>query len=408
MSDASTSDQKLSVAAFLKVLTDHGMPVPRAMAAAGKILKKWNTRADLGMLTNSMLAFAGVDDKKDRRMVLEALKKAGIKETAPKRKPVGSSSTSESAGPSSSASVAPPPRKRRRKDEEGNEFLPGKPADELEGASFGSLEFKEIIDEEASSGRFIILLLRTKSTVINRAPIMMAWATVVAERLGFKREEALSIASVYTEMNAVTKGVSIGIYGQSKKSEIPEPSKGGMQPYVELMGRSPLYQTASNAWLGMAANKPTPPSSAYSYITRSLRQTAPHVLGAMRLLAESYEPDELNRKGFGLYCEFRPEVGGWGERGEVKCETILQLRKKKQEDPSGGVKLEEGETDREALSSSTTEAGPPVKQEPEANQIAPKVEVPQAKPLDARASEPPDEFADPEYDAIDFSALEIP
>lgn len=32
-----------------------------------------------------------------------------------------------------------------------------------------------------------------KFTVVNRAPIMMAWAFVVAERLGFQREEALSI-----------------------------------------------------------------------------------------------------------------------------------------------------------------------------------------------------------------------
>jgi hypothetical protein len=30
------------------------------------------------------------------------------------------------------------------------------------------------------------------------------------------------------------------------------------------------------------------PGAAYSYITRALRQTAPAVLGAMRLLAESY------------------------------------------------------------------------------------------------------------------------
>lgn len=32
-----------------------------------------------------------------------------------------------------------------------------------------------------------------KSVVVNRAPVMSAWATVVAERMGFKREEALSI-----------------------------------------------------------------------------------------------------------------------------------------------------------------------------------------------------------------------
>lgn len=36
-------------------------------------------------------------------------------------------------------------------------------------------------------------VLVKKFTVVNRAPIMMAWAFVVAERLGFQREEALSI-----------------------------------------------------------------------------------------------------------------------------------------------------------------------------------------------------------------------
>lgn len=35
----------------------------------------------------------------------------------------------------------------------------------------------------------------TKSTIVNRAPVMTAWAMVVAERLGFKREEALSIGT---------------------------------------------------------------------------------------------------------------------------------------------------------------------------------------------------------------------
>jgi len=52
----------------------------------------------------------------------------------------------------------------------------------------------------------------------------------------------------------------------------------------------------------------------------------------MRLLAESYEPEELNRKGFSLYCDFRPEIepgkSGWGKRGKVPCEVILNLRKK--------------------------------------------------------------------------------
>ena len=43
-------------------------------------------------------------------------------------------------------------------------------------------------------------------------------------------------ASVYTEMNAISKGVAIGMYDESKKDGV-EASKGGSQPYVDLMGR---------------------------------------------------------------------------------------------------------------------------------------------------------------------------
>ena len=37
------------------------------------------------------------------------------------------------------------------------------------------------------------VLFEDRSIVINRAPVMTAWATIVAERLGFSRTEALSI-----------------------------------------------------------------------------------------------------------------------------------------------------------------------------------------------------------------------
>jgi len=51
-------------------------------------------------------------------------------------------------------------------------------------------------------------------------------------------------------------------------------------------------------------------------------------VGALRLLAASYPPPELNRIGFSLYADFRPTVDGWGKRGEVPCERILSLRKR--------------------------------------------------------------------------------
>lgn len=122
--------------------------------------------------------------------------------------------------------------------------LPDRPPEEVESAKCGNFDFKEALDED---------LLRLKSTVINRAPIMTAWAMVVAERLGFEREEALSIgkwasrgpsllmrtprtANVYTEMNATSKSVSIGMRSPNKDRATREVVNGS-QPYVDLMGR---------------------------------------------------------------------------------------------------------------------------------------------------------------------------
>jgi hypothetical protein len=82
---------------------------------------------------------------------------------------------------------------------------------------------------------------------------MTAWAAIVAERMGFVKEEALSIgksttsssmltptqhriASVYTEMNAISKGVSLGIFNKGKEKGL-EASREGAQPFVEIMGR---------------------------------------------------------------------------------------------------------------------------------------------------------------------------
>jgi len=64
-------------------------------------------------------------------------------------------------------------------------LLPTAPKDEA--ASLPDLDYKENKNE---------VELMTRSVVVNRAPVMMAWAAVVAEKLGFTREEALSIGTV--------------------------------------------------------------------------------------------------------------------------------------------------------------------------------------------------------------------
>ncbi|SJL01897.1 uncharacterized protein ARMOST_05221 [Armillaria ostoyae] len=336
------ANSKIPLPDYLKVLT-HGLSMQKAMQISGKIYKTFNTPAQLSDLTELKLKACGIDDKDDRKNILSAVRKAGF-----------NSDSQQEAGPSDQPMTTveklstPTKKKRKREAKDVNEFLPDGPTDEA--AKYGSLDFNEVLDTEVSNSSLQpttvfnrTQILIKKSTVINRAPLMSAWAMIVAERLGFRREEALSIASVYTEMNALSKGVSLGIYKDGKQKGL-DAIKGGSQPYVELMGRRfvpgyyqflnvsdnhariPLYQSRSNQWRALLNSKPAQPSSPFSYISRSFRQTTPHIIGALRLLAESFTPKELNNKGWALYTEFRPSVNGWGERSEVKCETILNLR----------------------------------------------------------------------------------
>ena len=46
---------------------------------------------------------------------------------------------------------------------------------------------------------------------INRAPVLTLWAAVVAERLGFDRDTALTLGQAVAGLSAYAKGVSLGI-----------------------------------------------------------------------------------------------------------------------------------------------------------------------------------------------------
>ena len=47
---------------------------------------------------------------------------------------------------------------------------------------------------------------------INRAPVLTLWAAVVAERLGFQRDEALSLGKALAGLNVQSKGQRLGIF----------------------------------------------------------------------------------------------------------------------------------------------------------------------------------------------------
>jgi len=112
---------KIPLPRFLKLLTGNNVPVPKAMAVAGKMsvlvslchgqtllsvvhihrYKEYNTPARLAQLTEVRLSAAGVENKDDRKLVMTALRKAGhIPKEAPRKKLETTADDAPVAGPS--------------------------------------------------------------------------------------------------------------------------------------------------------------------------------------------------------------------------------------------------------------------------------------------------------------------
>jgi hypothetical protein len=61
--------------------------------------------------------------------------------------------------------------------------------------------------------------MATQKIKINRAPVLTLWAVVVGERLGYKREEALTLAKGLTGLTAQAHGRALGIFKPSEEGE---------------------------------------------------------------------------------------------------------------------------------------------------------------------------------------------
>jgi hypothetical protein len=171
---------------------------------------------------------------------------------------------------------------------------------------------------------------RGQTIMINRAPVLALWATVVAERLGFDRDEALSLGKAVTGLNAQSKGQRLGIYTKKEvKRERGEERKRGPRDAVELMGREiPVLRTPEGI---RAVNKDAEvsPESTQAYLETKFGEHLAAVRGAMEDLARSLKPDVLAARAFALYAQFRPQipdgVKGWGAKGNLDLDLIRSL-----------------------------------------------------------------------------------
>lgn len=173
------------------------------------------------------------------------------------------------------------------------------------------------------------------SMEINRAPVLTLWAAVVAERLGFDRDEALTLGKTVAGLNAYSKGKALGLFEPSppevRRKRAEKAREAGVFS-VALLGRAVPVLKTPDGLRAVAKEKPVEPESVEKYLRSKFGESLPVVRRAMERLAKSRTPAALAEEAYALYEAFRPAVAagtrGWGAKGTLSLETIDGLRDK--------------------------------------------------------------------------------
>ncbi len=70
--------------------------------------------------------------------------------------------------------------------------------------------------------------MSTDTVTINRAPVLTLWGVVVAERLGYDHDAALTLGKCLAGLNAQAKGRRLGLFGPPKAGKGDKPKKAGL------------------------------------------------------------------------------------------------------------------------------------------------------------------------------------
>ena len=163
--------------------------------------------------------------------------------------------------------------------------------------------------------------------IINRAPVLTLWATVVAECLGHPHDTALTLGRSVAGSAARIKARNLG------REETPaDRDTTSRQPQVTapvvLLGKTiHLLPTPDGELRAADADQPMNPATVQRYLAKAFGENLDAVRSAMDELAQRYQPDELNRIGFRLYEKFRPDIPhgneGWGAKATLHTTRIL-------------------------------------------------------------------------------------
>ena len=175
--------------------------------------------------------------------------------------------------------------------------------------------------------------MTNKKIKINRAPVLTLWATVVAERLGYDKETALTLGKAVAGLNAQSKGRRLGIYEEKSEEEKKKEGKKKEAPveFIELLGRGIPTVKTSKGLRAAVKGEEIAPRSVETYLEQKFGDDLDDARSAMEKLAKAFTTKQLESKAYDLYEKFRPEIPegkkGWGVKGELDLDYIRSLAK---------------------------------------------------------------------------------
>jgi hypothetical protein len=173
--------------------------------------------------------------------------------------------------------------------------------------------------------------MRMATTIsVNRAAVLTLWASVVAERLGFDRPEALSLGRAVAGLNAQSKGRRLGVFKPHER----QPKKvsrfeDGEEFLVEVCGREVPAAITGGGVRAVSRGKPVEPGRVEAYLKGKFGEQLRAARAALAKLAKSLSPQDLAARAYPLYEQFRPDIPagtkGWGAKGELDLAQVTRL-----------------------------------------------------------------------------------
>lgn len=172
--------------------------------------------------------------------------------------------------------------------------------------------------------------------IINRAPVLELWASCVTHSLhpSLPWETCLSAGSAISTITAISKGRSIGTIdkpdpGTAQERREKRAEKADKQGLEELEVMS--FHLRLKDGQAMVSDKP---KKAREEALRKKFGGEQNYESARRAFEEALgkwkgKEDELDKRAFHMYEDFRPSVmpgqAGWGRKGPLRLETVRQV-----------------------------------------------------------------------------------